>query len=77
MNVTAQSKVTQVRHGFNIEFEGKAYTAIVWLDEKGKFADDEICYQGGDELDTERSEGEIRNKIIDFLDQNWDTLVTL
>lgn len=76
MKVTTQSKVTQVRHGFNIEFEGKTYTAIVWLDENGKFADEEICYQDGEELDTEGEEGDIREKIIDYLDQNWDSLVT-
>lgn len=75
INATTISRDTTNRFVFNLEIDNVKYTAIIYTNEKGKFIDDEISYQNGDELEFEGAEGEIREKIIDYLDKNWDTLV--
>jgi hypothetical protein len=62
------------RHVFELTFDGHDYCVVIFTDEKGKFFDEEISVRGGDELEMEGTDGEIREKIIDYLDENWDSL---
>ena len=45
-----------------------------YLYDSGKFIDESIT-RCGEELDYEGEEGEIRDAIIDYLDENWEKLV--
>lgn len=75
MNATLVTKQTTNRFNFTVEMDGHTYDTVIWVDEKGKFADDEINLNGV-ELESEGIEGEIREKIIDYLDENWDSLTS-
>ena len=55
---------------------GVKYRARIYLNEKGKFEDEEIQHdESGEHLEFEGAEGEIREKIVDYLNANWDSLV--
>lgn len=75
MTARHSSTETQFRYHFEVEHEGKSYDVTIWMDEKGKFAGEEMRYPNGDELDHEGEEGEIREAIMDYLDENWNSLV--
>ena len=67
-----QNEVVQ----FVVEMDGVKYNARIYLNEKGRFIDEQISYNSsGEELDYEGTEGDIRERITDYLDENWDTLV--
>ncbi len=75
MNVTHISESTATRHEFDISIDGTDYHAIIFVDQKGRFIDEEISYkEDGDELDSDGAEGDIREKIIDYIASNWDNL---
>lgn len=73
MKVKLTTKEVSTRYQFDIQLHRKSYRVVVYLNEKGKFIDDEISHNDT-ELEYEGSEGELREKIIDYLDKNWDTL---
>ena len=73
MNATLVTKQTTNRFSFTVEMGGHNYDVVMWVDEKGKFCDQEIS-RNGVELEYEGVEGEIVEKIIDYLDENWDSL---
>lgn len=76
MNATLQSKDTSNNYTFKIEYEGIPYEAVIYCNAKGKFIDEEITnLDTNEELDYEGSEGEIREQIVSYLDENWNTLV--
>ena len=75
MNATHVSSENTEIHEFNVTVNKVVYGVKVWLNRKGKFIDDEISFPNGDELHTEGAEGEIREKILSYLDENWDKLV--
>lgn len=75
MNAKLISKDETTVYAFELESEGETYFIKVWLNNKSKFIDDEICYANGDELEHEGAQGEIREKIMEYLDKNWDSLV--
>ena len=74
MKATLEYKQFTNRCRFNVEMDGHTYNVVIWVDEKGKFCDDEISLNDV-ELESEGTEGEIREKIINHLDENWDSLV--
>lgn len=74
MNVTLTTTQTTTIHTFDVTHDGKTYLVNIYVDDKGKFADDTITLDG-EELENEGAEGEIREAITDYLDKNWDTLV--
>lgn len=74
MNATLVTKQTTNRFSFTVEMDGHNYDVVIWVNEKSKFCDEEISLNGV-ELESEGIEGEIREKIIDYLDENWDSLV--
>ncbi len=74
MKATLQNKQTSQRFAFYVEIEGQTYNAVIWLNEKGKFIDDMIYTLNDNELEHEGEEGTIREKIINYLDKNWDSL---
>jgi hypothetical protein len=65
---------TTSTHSFAVEHEGKDYQVTVFMNESGKFIDENITYNG-DELEHEGTEGQIREDIMDYLAENWDDLV--
>lgn len=73
MNATLLEKDTTSNFSFNVEIEGKTYFAKIYLNEKGKFIDNSIQFDG-EELEYEGAEGEIREKVLTYLDKNWDSL---
>jgi len=73
MNAKLQFKNVTTNYVFDIEHEGKKYHTTVWLNDKGKFIDDTI-YFNNRELEYEGNEGEIREDILTYLDENWDKL---
>jgi uncharacterized protein YuzB (UPF0349 family) len=77
MNTTATltNSNTTTNYNFNITHEGNDYEVTVYLNECGKFIDDTITFPNGEELAYEEEEGEIREAIMDYLDENWDKLV--
>ena len=74
MNATLTGSNTSINYSFNLQYEGQNYDVIVYLNEKGKFID-EIISLNGHELEYEGTEGQLREDITDYLDNNWDTLV--
>ncbi len=74
MKATLTSSSTDIRHNFQVEHEGKTYDVVIWVNEKGKFIDEEISLDDM-ELDGEGEEGEVREAITDYLAENWETLV--
>ena len=75
MNIKLTDSNTTTNYTFNIEHEGEQYDVTVWLNESGKFISDRIINANGDELDYEGEEGQIREDIMDCLDENWDKFV--
>ena len=65
---------TTTNYTFDLEHKRKTYTVQVCLNAKGKFIDDSITLNG-DELEGEGTEGQIREDIIEYLDEHWDELV--
>jgi hypothetical protein len=62
------------RHTFTVAHKKNDYRVVIWLDETGKFMDEEVSFNG-EELEGEGTEGEVREAIIDYLADNWETLV--
>ena len=76
MNATLTDSNTTTNYTFNIEHEGDQYNVTVYLNESGRFIDDRITNANGDELlDYEGEEGQIRDDILEYLDENWCKLV--
>jgi hypothetical protein len=74
MKATLTNSATTTNHTFNIEHEGKIYHVQIYLNAKGKFIDDSITLNDV-ELEHEGEEGQIREGIIVYIDEHWDTLV--
>jgi len=74
MNATLTHKDDTTNYSFEIAHEGENYNAIVYLNGKGKFIDEHITLRD-EELGYEGEEGQIREDIMTYLDENWDTLV--
>lgn len=66
---------TTTNYTFDIEKDGIKYRATVYLNESGRFIDDSITYLNGDELGYEGTEGDVRDEILEQLDNDWDKLV--
>ena len=75
MNATLQTHQVGGRYQFNVEVDQVTYQAIIYTNAKGRFIDDEVSYPNGEPLIPEGHEGEIREEIINYLAENWDTLV--
>jgi len=75
MNIKLTNSNTTTNYTFNIEHEGEQYDVTVYLNESGKFIDECITNGNGETLDYEGEEGQIREDILDYLDENWDQLV--
>ena len=75
MNATLTNSDTTTNYTFNLNHEGTEYNITVYLNESGKFIDESITYTNGEELKYEGHEGQIREDIMDYLDENWDKLV--
>ncbi len=69
-----QSETTTF-HVFEVKHKGRNYRAKIYLNAKGKFVDEEITDSHGNELESEGTEGDIREKITDYLANHWDELV--
>ena len=74
MKATLQSFDTTTNYSFTIEHDGVKYDVTVYLNDKGRFIDDTISFNGS-ELKLEGTEGQIREDIIAYLDENWDNLI--
>lgn len=73
MDTTLTNKNEVNSYEFNIEHEGNTYEAIVYMKD-GKFFDEQIFFDG-EELDYEGEEGQIREDIMSYIDENWDKLI--
>ena len=61
----------------NMDHNGD-YHVRVFLSENGKkFVDEQVFAPNERELELEGTDGEIHEKIMDFVDKNWDTLYSL
>lgn len=74
MNAKVTNKNVTTNYTFEIIHEGENYDVTVYLNDSGKFIDESIT-RCGEELDYEGHEGEVRDAIIDYLDENWEKLV--
>ena len=74
MNATLTNKNETCNYSFFIEHDGKGYDVLVYTNNKGKFIDENIFFNG-EELEYEGTEGQIREDIMTYLDDNWDKLV--
>ena len=74
MNATYDHSETTKLHYFQIEHEGKQYEVILHTKENGKFLYENITRNGFD-LDYEGREGQVREDIMTYLDDNWEKLV--
>ena len=74
MNATLTDKNETCSYDFKIEHEGNTFELIVYTNREGKFIDEQIFFNG-EELDYEGEEGQIREDIMTYLDENWDKLV--
>ena len=75
MNAELLSKNLTTNYTFRINIDEATYDVTVYLNEKGKFIDDSITQANGEELGHEGEEGEIYEKIMDYLDNHWNLLV--
>lgn len=75
MNAKLLDSVVTSEYQFEVEFNGIKYSVEIWLNLKGKFIDDLICFPNGDALAMEGEEREIRQSILDYLDENWENLI--
>jgi hypothetical protein len=76
MKVINTHNDTTSRHYFRVDHEGKDYEVTVYTNESGKFIDEDITLFG-EELEHEGTDGQIREDIMDYLDENWDNLIKL
>lgn len=74
MNAKFNSQIQTKSHSFFIEYKGLDYEVIIYTNNKRKFIDDSILFSGK-ELGYEGEEGKIRDEILGYLDENWDSLV--
>ena len=74
MKATYDHNETTTQHYFRVDHEGKQYEVTVHTKENGKFIDENITHNGF-ELDYEGKEGQVREDIMTYLDENWDKLV--
>jgi hypothetical protein len=72
MNATLSNKDETCSYNFNIEHEGNTYEVIVYTKD-GKFYDEQIFFNE-EELDYEGEEGQIREDIMNYIDENWDKI---
>ena len=75
MNIELTESNTTTNYTFNVEREGEQYNVTIYLNESGRFIDDIITNASGDDLEYEGEEGQIREDIITYLDENWDRFV--
>lgn len=75
MNIELTDSNTTTNYTFNVEHKGEQYNVTVYLNESGRFIDDIITNAMGDDLEYEGEEGQIREEIINYLDENWDRFV--
>lgn len=73
MKTTLTNKNEVNNYEFNVEHEGNIYEVIVYTKE-GKFYDEQIFFND-EELDYEGEEGQIREDIMSYIDENWDKLI--
>ena len=76
MKATNTHNETTTIHYFQVEHKGKNYEVRMHTNLNGKFLNDYITLNGF-ELDYEGGEGQVREDIITYLDENWDDLVRL
>ena len=74
MNATLTAQDQTNRYEFSLIHEKREYNVIIYVSHKGKFIDDEIFYDG-EELEFEGEEGQIREDILTYFDENWEKLV--
>lgn len=81
MQAQLQSKNETSRYEFKVDHPGKdlagepaQYTVVVYTNDSGKFIDDSITLNGN-ELEHEGNEGDTREAILTYLDNNWDKLI--
>ena len=58
------------QYNFEISIDEAIYAATIYTNNKGKFIDWEVTDVDGDFVDTT-----IEDKVIDYIDKNWNTLV--
>jgi lipopolysaccharide export LptBFGC system permease protein LptF len=73
MNATLTDKNEVNNYVFDIEHKGNKYEVIVYTKD-GKFYDEQIFFNE-EELDYDEEEGQIREDIMTYLDENWDKLI--
>jgi hypothetical protein len=62
---------------FFVDLNGTEYHVTITLNQKGHFLEDKVNYVGtGLELEREGSEGDIHEYITDFIDENWNHLIS-
>ena len=71
MNATLTHKDETCQYSFTLEHESKEYNVVINTNREGKFLDEYISHNGED-LEYEGTEGQIREDIMAYLDQNWD-----
>jgi hypothetical protein len=76
MKATNTYNDTTTNHYFNVEHEGKEYAVTMYTNTNGKFVDENITLDG-EEIGYEGEEGQIREDIVNYLDENWDDLVVM
>jgi hypothetical protein len=73
MNATLTHKDETCQYSFDIEHEGETYSVVVNTNRKGEFLD-EYIHHNNEELEHEGTEGQIREDIMTYLDENWDKI---
>lgn len=74
MNATLTCKDDTTNYSFTVNHEGTNYDVLIYLNGRGKFIEERI-YRDEEELGYEGEEGEIREAITSYLDENWEKLV--
>jgi len=74
MNAVLSSKDDTTNYTFDVNHEGVNYSVLIYLNGRGKFIDERI-YRDEEDIGYEGTDGEIREEIINYLDENWDKLV--
>ena len=75
MNIDLTESNTTTNYTFRIEHDNKSYLATVYLNESGKFIDDNVRHIFGEELGYEGEEGQLREDILTQIDKDWHKLV--
>ena len=76
MNAINTHNDTTTTHYFKVDHEGKEYEVTMYTNMNGKFIDESVTLNG-EELEYQGEEGQIREDIVTYLDENWDDLVRL